>query len=85
MSTPHIAAIKILEKNDLDWRKICFEIAASNPIAFIDAVNGTNELRQMVIDCDNKSGKIAAIKFYREMTQSTLGEAKEYVEKVCEY
>ena len=85
MSTPYSVAIEILEQNDLDWRKICFSIAASHPIVFVDAVNGTDTLRKAIIDCDNKNGKIAAIKLYRDRTRSTLGEAKEYVEQVCEY
>ena len=74
----HKKAIDLL-KGEFDWRNLCFSIAATNPKAFIDAVErmgvNWNKLFQGLT-------KIEAIKLYREKTGASLKDAKEFVEAV---
>lgn len=93
MEQDYKTAIKILSKNTLDWRDICFRIAQEHPSVFISVFN-TDEMNKNDLDeqlrkhVDFHGGyhvaKIHAIKKCRELTNWGINESKEYVEKLFE-
>jgi len=80
-----------LLKNELDWKSICFEIAATNPGVFYEGYIAATkldgeELDHRLIDClgRTRNNKIKAVKLHRELTGSTLNDALEYVNHLIE-
>jgi ribosomal protein L7/L12 len=83
----YVEAIKILGTKDIDFKALCFEIAAYKPSSIVDAAKRLRintepawltECRQLVA----ANQKIPAIKLYRSATNSSLKEAKEACDKL---
>lgn len=77
-------AIKIIGHDDVDFKKLCFDIAAHNPGSIVAAAkrlnfNVTPAWLYMCRDLA-KTNKIGAIKLYRENISCSLKEAKEAVD-----
>ncbi len=70
----------------LDWKSICFQVAAEHPEVFLEAYQACHpdQVRNDVIEALNETAanKIKAMKVYRNETGNTLGEAKDYVESI---
>lgn len=77
-----------LLKESLDWKSICFQIAAEHPDVFLEAFTSCNTdlVRNSVIQTlkGDRMYKISAIKTCRELTNMDLKQAKEYVESIIE-
>jgi ribosomal protein L7/L12 len=75
-----------LLKNELDWKSICFEVAAEHPEIFLEAYEASHpdKVRAVVIQAleNNPCRKIHAIKECRSVSCMDLKTAKEYVEKI---
>lgn len=93
MEQDYKTAIKILSKNNIDWRDICFRIAQENPTVFI-SVFDTDKMKKTDLDESLRHhvevnggypyAKIRAIKHCRELTDMNIPEAKMYVELLFE-
>ena len=70
----------------LDWKSICFQVAAEHPEVFLEAYQASylDQVQNDVIQVLNgtAANKIKAMKVYRETTGVTLPEAKDYVESI---
>ena len=82
MKNYYAEAIASLESQNLDFRRIVFEIAKRNPKALVDALKRINPVVEpkWVQECRDliKADQfIAAIKHYRTMSGAGLKEAKD--------
>lgn len=84
---PYNKVIPLL-KEALDWKSICFQVAAEHPEVFLEAYNASypDRVRNATIRAldGDKGRKIAAIKVCREVSNMDLNTAKEYVEKIMD-
>jgi ribosomal protein L7/L12 len=75
-----------LLKEALDWKSICFQVAAEHPDVFLEAYTASypDQVRNDVVKSLNgtAANKIKAMKVYREATGTGLQEAKDYVESI---
>lgn len=90
MTTSYQKTILLLQE-DLDWKSICFQVAANHPEVFCEAYHAATkledeELDRRLIDClsGSRSNKIRTLKLHRELTGSTLKEAMDYVNNLIE-
>lgn len=96
MNETYRKIIPLLQES-LDWKAICFQVAALHPEAFHEAYCATGQVevhgyvptygskaRQVVVDALNgsKANKIRAIKAHRELTGADLLTSKNFVEEV---
>ena len=93
MSKYYARAIEILS-GEVDYREICFKVAAKHPKMFIEAAIGDKE-KQMLDEHQKNinsvrsayesgvgNGLIAAVKKHRELYGSSLKDAKDCVEEM---
>ncbi len=73
-------AIDFLTK-DQDWRQTCITLAKENPEVFCTVLD-LETIATKVQQAYTELGFVAAIKFHRSETASSLKEAKEYVENL---
>jgi ribosomal protein L7/L12 len=85
MTAAYHKTILLLQDN-LDWKSICFQVAANYPEVFCEAYHNVNKLEEIeldrrLIDClgGTRTNKIKTVKLHRELTGSTLQEAMDYV------
>lgn len=90
MTTDYQRAILLLQE-ELDWKSICFQVAANHPEVFCEAYYTATkledeELDRRLIDClgGTRNNKIKTLKLHRELTGSTLKEAMDYVNRIIE-
>lgn len=90
MTTSYQKAILLLQ-DELDWKSICFQVAANYPDVFCEAYYTATklddeELDRRLIDClgGSRCNKIKTLKLHRELTGSTLKEAMDYVTNLIE-
>ena len=73
-------------KEPLDWKSICFQVAAEHPEVFLEAYQASypDQVRNDVVQAldGTAANKIKAMKVYRDATGATLPEAKDYVESI---
>lgn len=75
-------AIEVISQEQ-DWRAMIVEIAKTNPSVIANCSVVTSVTRKIQVCYDNK-GKIDAIKLHRQLTGSSLKDAKEAVEAACQ-
>jgi len=82
--------IEIISKGDLDWKKICIELAKERPDIFIQYVSKPEKLKKewedlvKEISRKNPGNKILCIKKCREYSGFDLANAKNWVEENCD-
>jgi hypothetical protein len=81
-------AIKVLGKESVDYKELCFEIATFSPSSITRAASNLRIDFEpaWLLDCRNlvvSGQKIEAIKLYRDNTKSSLKEAKEACDKLA--
>jgi ribosomal protein L7/L12 len=79
--------IDYLLSPSLDHKRVCIELAKAHPALFVKLASkcGAETIEQKTMACIDENGgwpagKIKGIKFYREATGRTLGEAMEFVQ-----
>lgn len=82
MNAPYEKIIPLLQ-HEMDWKTMCFQLAAHHPFIFQSIYNDVHcgGVRNKVIGTLNgdRANKIRAIKVYRELTNTTLKDGLDYV------
>ena len=81
---PVLQTITQLQKEQLI--SILFEVARTQPAVLLTALKTLmiNPLEETVREIVKRSGKIAGIKYYRDITNSTLRDAKDAVDRIVD-
>lgn len=75
-------AIDIIIDENTNWKAIVVALAKTNPSQLIEIVDGKeSDFGSVIKKTYESQGFVAAIKHHRELTGSSLKEAKEYVDK----
>ena len=79
------AILDIFDRNEVDWKAICLEVAKQDPELFVGcAVGNVKAWENEACRIFETEGKVAAIKYIRAQTGLGLKEAKEYSERLQE-
>lgn len=75
-------ALDIISHDDIDWKKLCVEVAKENPEVLVKSSHNIIDIwKKEAYRLYVKEGqKIQAIKYCREQTGMSLKDAKEAVE-----
>lgn len=75
-------AIDIITDENTNWKDVVVALAKANPSQLVEIIDGKeSKLGAKIQEAYNSHGFIAAMKTHRELTGSSLKEAKEYVDK----
>lgn len=76
-------AIDIITDENTNWKDIVVALAKANPSQLVEIIDGKeSKLGAKIQEAYNSHGFVVAIKAHRELTGSSLKEAKEYVDTV---
>jgi len=76
-------AIDLIADPETDFRKICIELAKSNPKALCEAAGMNVYWRKEALRILNKEGGVPAIKYVRQELGTSLKEAKDLVDSLA--
>jgi len=75
-------AIDIITDENTNWKDNVVALAKANPSQLVEIIDGKeSKLGAKIHEAYKSQGFIAAMKTHRELTGSSLKEAKEYVDK----
>lgn len=89
MDDDYKKVIDLLVKKELEWKKICINLAKEYPDIFLQCAENTKQIvktwQEQTIEYAKQypNNKIQCIKFCREHSGLGLAEAKEFVDNNC--